>query len=56
VLQQLEQHDMASDIQNDRRAASARKEIRTPPSPARPLPGGPPIVNDGLETPRSSHC
>ena len=48
---------MASEYQNDRRAASARKEIRPPHSPAQPLPpGGPPIVNDGLETPRSSHC
>jgi hypothetical protein len=48
---------MTSDTQSDQRTASARKETTTPHSPARPLPpSGPPILSDGLESPRSSHC
>jgi hypothetical protein len=53
----LEHDDMASETHGDPRAVSQRetpKDLRpvTKPSP----PSGPPISNDGLELPRSSHC
>jgi hypothetical protein len=47
---------MASDYPGDQRAASERKPIKVP-SQARPSPqSGPPLFNDGPESPRSSHC
>jgi hypothetical protein len=48
---------MASEQGTDQQAPDQRKEPRDPRSPTPPLPqGGPPLVNDGLEVPRSSHC
>jgi hypothetical protein len=57
VLQQMEHDDMASEHHGDRQAADQRKQPSDPRSPAPPLPqGGPPLLNEGLEVPRSSHC
>jgi hypothetical protein len=53
----MEHDDMASEQGTDQQAPDQRKEPRDPRSPTPPLPqGGPPLVNDGLEVPRSSHC
>ena len=47
---------MASEHQGDQPAASERKPIKLPAS-SRPSPqSGPPILNDGPESLRSSHC
>jgi hypothetical protein len=53
----MEHDDMASENGRDQQTADQRKQPRDPRSPAPPLPqGGPPLVNDGLETPRSGDC
>jgi hypothetical protein len=45
---------MAGDDQKDQRAGrEQRKEVRSPPVPAQ---SGPPILNHGLESPRSNDC
>jgi hypothetical protein len=53
----LEHDDMASENHGDQRAVKRLETVKdsrpvTKPSP----PSGPPISNDGLELPRSSHC
>jgi hypothetical protein len=53
----LEQDDMASETHGDPRAVKSLETVKdlraiTKPSP----PSQPPISNDGLELPRSSHC
>jgi hypothetical protein len=53
----LEHDDMASENHGDPHAVKRPETIKdlrpgTKPSP----PSGPPIANDGLEPPRSSHC
>ncbi|SHL66338.1 hypothetical protein SAMN05444159_6475 [Bradyrhizobium lablabi] len=45
---------MANDNQKDQRPGSAReprKDVRSPPAQS-----APPVLNDGLESPRSNHC
>jgi hypothetical protein len=45
---------MASDNQKDQRSESERgprKDVRSSPAQS-----APPILNDGLESPRSNHC
>ena len=52
----MEQANMASDDQTDQPAGSEReqhKDVRSPPVSAQ---SGPPILNDGLELPRSNDC
>jgi hypothetical protein len=51
----MEHDDMASDTRSDPRVAPApqRKEINSTPAASR---SGPPILSEGLESPRSSHC
>jgi hypothetical protein len=45
---------MASEHPGSQRAASERKPIK---QPTRPSPqNGPPVLGDGLESPRSSDC
>jgi hypothetical protein len=57
ALQHLEQDDMANENQTDERAAPEREPLKDLRSSGRPLPrSGPPISNDGLESPRSSDC
>jgi hypothetical protein len=56
VLQQMERDDMATDSNDDRRAAGTDPSRRKG-SPARPSPpSGPPIQNGGLESLRSHDC
>jgi hypothetical protein len=46
-----------SENQADERAAPEREPLKETRSSDRPLPqSGPPILNDGLESPRSSNC
>jgi hypothetical protein len=53
----MEHDDMVSENGRDQQTADQRKQPRDPRSPAPPLPqGGPPLVNDGLEVPRSGDC
>jgi hypothetical protein len=57
VLQQLEQDSMASENSPDPRAAPANENPKGLRLSTRPSPqSGPPISNEGLESPRSSHC
>jgi hypothetical protein len=46
--------DMAAEQQSDQRSEPARDQAKDSRAPA-PQPG-PPILNGGLETPRSNHC
>jgi hypothetical protein len=56
VLQQMEQDDMA-DENSDQRAATEREQPKDVRSSTRPSPqSGPPVFNDGLESPRSGDC
>jgi len=49
--------DMAAEQQSDQRSEPERDQARDLRSPAQPSPQpGPPILNGGLELPRSSHC
>jgi hypothetical protein len=49
--------DMAGEKQKDQSTLPEREQARDLRSPAPPSPQpGPPILNDGLELPRSSHC
>jgi hypothetical protein len=53
----LEPDDMANENRTDQRAAPERELPKDLRSSSRPLPqSGPPILNDGLESPRSSDC
>jgi hypothetical protein len=55
-MQQME-HFMASENPQSKPAVSERKpagSVRSRPQPSQP--GGPPLVHDGLETLRDSHC
>ena len=46
-----------SENQADERAAPEREPLKDSRPSNRPLPqNGPPIFNDGLESPRSSNC
>jgi hypothetical protein len=48
---------MPGNTHDDRRAVAVRKPASGLPAPALPSARtGPPILGDGLETPRSSHC
>jgi hypothetical protein len=48
---------MAAEKQSDQRTGPERERVRDLRSPAPPSPQpGPPNFNDGLESPRSSHC
>ena len=55
VLQQMEHDDMVSDNRSDPRVAPApqRKDIHSAPAASR---SGPPILSEGLEFLRRSHC
>jgi hypothetical protein len=63
----MEHDDMASDNHSDQRATPERKPIKDKPIKDKPIKdirsstrpsqqSGPPIVNDGPELLRSSHC
>jgi hypothetical protein len=53
----MEHDDMTSENGRDQQTADQRKQRRVPRSPAPRLPqSGPPLVNDGLEAPRSGDC
>jgi hypothetical protein len=57
VLQQMEQDDMAGENHDDQRASTKRETIKDLRSSAKPsVPSGPPILNEGPESLRSSHC
>jgi hypothetical protein len=57
VLQQMEQDDMSSDNGSDQRVAPEREQPEDVRPSTRPSPqSGPPVFNDGLESPRSGHC
>ena len=48
---------MASETHGDPRAVKSLETIKDLRAIAKPLPpSNPPILNNGLETPRSSHC
>jgi hypothetical protein len=56
-MQQMEHDDMSTESSEDRRTEEARKKRRTShPSPPSPGPVSPPLLNDGLEAVRDSHC
>jgi hypothetical protein len=56
-MQQPEQDDMASNNHDDRRAASGSDPSKRTDTPSRPVPPTkPPILNSGLEMPRSNDC
>ena len=50
----MEHANMASDDQKDQREGSEREQRKNVRSP--PVSAGPPILNDGLELPRSNDC
>jgi hypothetical protein len=53
----MEQDDMASESHEDQCEVPKRETIKDLRSSAKPAaPSGPPILNDGPELPRSSHC
>jgi hypothetical protein len=53
----MEQDDMASENHDGQRAETKRGAIKDSRSSTKPsAPSGPPILNDGPELPRSSHC
>jgi hypothetical protein len=57
VMQQMERDFMASENTQSKSAVTERKpagSVRSRPQPAQP--SGPPLVHDGLETLRDSHC
>jgi len=57
VLQQMELNGMASENHGDQRAATERETVKDSRPFTKPsAPSGPPILNDGPELPRSSHC
>jgi hypothetical protein len=56
VLQQLEQDNMASENDGVHGAAPGRGPIKDPRLPTPSPPSGPPILGDGLESPRSNDC
>ena len=47
---------MASNYLNGQQAVDERKKPRDPRTAPRPPQHGPPLVNEGLEVPRSVHC
>jgi hypothetical protein len=53
----MEHDNMARDYLDGQQAVAERKQPRDPRIPAPRLPqDGPPLVNEGLEAPRSAHC
>jgi hypothetical protein len=57
ALQQTEQHDMVSENHGDQRAEPKPETVKDLRSSTKPsAPSGPPILNDGPELLRSSHC
>jgi hypothetical protein len=55
-MQQMEHDFMASENPQRKPAVSERKPAGSVRSPQPSQPGGPPLVHDGLETLRDSHC
>jgi hypothetical protein len=56
-MQQMEHDVMTSENPQSKSTATERKpagSVRSRPQPSQP--GGPPLVHDGLETLRDSHC
>jgi hypothetical protein len=56
-MQQMEHDVMASENPQSKSTATERKpagSVRSRPQPSQP--SGPPLVHDGLETLRDSHC
>jgi hypothetical protein len=57
VLQQMEQDDMANENPRDQGVASEPDQPKESRSPAEmPPQSGPPALDGGLESPRSSNC
>jgi hypothetical protein len=52
----MEQNNMSSENCSDQRAAPEHDQCKQLRSPARPPQGGPPILDRGLESLRSSDC
>jgi hypothetical protein len=53
----MEQDDMANENHGDPRDSTKRETIKDLRSSTKPsAPSGPPILNNGPELPRSSHC
>jgi hypothetical protein len=52
----MEQSSMSSETRSDQRAAPEHDQCKQLRSPARPPQGGPPILDRGLESLRSSDC